>query len=109
MFLVCFLTLKKFSIYRFEWLVTSSDYEKAGQKMHNCLASTYQPVIVIKSNSNYIAAIAFDILNYERITQAFMCNNRPVYNSVPLCEAIRKWCKRYNVEWKEREDEDYAF
>ena len=95
--------------YRFEWLVTSSDYEKAGQKMHNCLASTYQPVIVIKSNSNYIAAIAFDILNYERITQAFMCNNRPVNNSVPLCEAIRKWCKRYNVEWNEYEDEDYAF
>lgn len=95
--------------YRFEWLVTSSDYEKAGQKMHNCLASTYQPVIVIKSNSNYIAAIAFDILNYERITQAFMCNNSPIHNSAPLCEAIRKWCKRYNVEWNEYEDEDYAF
>ncbi len=95
--------------YRFEWLVTSSDYEKAGQIMHNCLASTYQPVIVIKSNSNYIAAIAFDLLNYERITQAFMCNNRPVNNSVPLCEAIRKWCEKYNVEWNEHEDDDYAF
>ena len=93
--------------YRFEWLVTSNDYEKAGRKMHNCLISTYQPVIVIKSNGIYIAAIALDISNYKKITQAFMCHNRPVRDSVPLCLAIRKWCNRYNVEWDDYENYNF--
>ena len=95
--------------YRFEWLVTSSDYKKAGQIMHNCLESRYQPTIVIKSYGIYIAAISFDILSYKKITQAIMYDNRHISNSIPLCVAIRKWCKRYNVEWDEYEDEDLPF
>ena len=91
--------------YSFEWLITSSDYQKAGQVMHNYLESTYQPTIVIKSNGTYIAAISFDVLSCNKITQAIMGNNRPVSNSVPLCEAIQKWCKKYDVEWPGYEDE----
>ena len=67
------------------------------------------PYFFVDSKMHHFCPITYDILNYERITQAFMCNNRPVYNSVPLCEAIRKWCKRYNVEWDGHEDDDYAF
>ncbi len=96
--------------YSFEWLITSSDYQKAGQVMHNYLESTYQPTIVIKSNGTYIAAISFDVLSCNKITQAIMGNNRPVSNSVPLCEAIQKWCKKYDIEWPEHEDEyEYSY
>lgn len=92
--------------YRFEWLITSSDYQKAVQIMHNCLGSTYQPTVAIKSNGVYIAAISFDVLNYKNITQAFMCGNQPIINDTPLCIAIQKWCERYDIEWPEYEYED---
>ena len=95
--------------YRFEWLITSSDYQKAGQIMHNCLGSTYQPTVAIKSNGVYIAAISFDVLNYKNITQAFMCGNQPIINDTPLCIAIQKWCERYDIEWPDDEYEDVPF
>lgn len=91
--------------YRFEWLVTSSDFQKAGQIMHNCLESTFEPTIVIKSNGIYVAAISLDVLSYKKITQAYMCNNQPVSNSTVLFNAIQKWCKRHDVEWHEYEEE----
>lgn len=92
--------------YKFEWLVTSADYEIAGQKMNNCLASVYTPVIVIKSKSVYVAAIALDMMKHERITEALMCYNCTVYSNASLCTVIRKWCKRFNIKWNE--DEVYA-
>lgn len=47
----------------------------------------------------------------NKITQAIMGNNRPVSNSIPLCETIQKWCKKYYIEWPGYEDgyEDVLF
>ena len=91
--------------YNFEWLITSHDYITASQKMNNCLDITYQPVIVVRSKSNYIAAISFDALNYNKIDCALMCDNRDVHNSAPLCDAIRKWCHKFNIQWDEYDDD----
>ena len=94
--------------YRFEWLITSGDYKKAGWEMYNCLETTYLPVVVIKSNNRYIAALSID-KEYKEIVESAMCHNRPIKDSPALCEVMRKWCKKYNVEWNEQEDDDNAF
>ena len=84
--------------YTFKWLVTSADYIKAGQEMCNCLGETYQPVVVIKSKENYVAAISLDTGNHK-IIQSALSKNYPIYNNSPVFSAIEKWCERYNVEW----------
>ena len=95
--------------YKFSWLMTTNDYTHAGREMHNCLATVDYPVVAVKSNGKYVAAISFD--TPKKIADARMCRNRSVRHNVPLCIAIQKWCERYNIEWDEDnyDDTDYDF
>ena len=88
--------------YRFKWLANTSDYKDAGRKLNNCLANVYRPVIAIKKNNQYVAAMALDREKCTKITETAMYRNQPVTDDYELCRVIRKWCEKFNIEWEEK-------
>ncbi len=88
--------------YNFEWLSNTSDYMTAGEMMHNCLSQIQMPVVVIKSNRDYVAAMSLNLReNSAEISESYLCRNHPIDANPDVCLAIKKWCVRYNVRWDE--------
>lgn len=84
--------------YDFFWLRSSNEYEIAGKKLKNCLASwcvDNSPVVCVKKDEQYVAAI--EILN-GMIVQARAYNNSCIESDKDLNLAFEKWQKKYHIE-----------
>jgi len=99
--------------YDFFWLRSSNEYEIAGKKLKNCLASwgvDNSPVVCVKKGEQYVAAI--EILN-GMIVQARAYNNTSIECDRNLSLAFEKWQKKYHVEWEpisyddDEDDDDF--
>ena len=87
--------------FEFEWLVSSKDYENAGKIMKNCLGYTDEPVVAVKINGDYYAAIGLLLAPHREITEALLCDNLPIRKNSLLHRAIQKWCKMHSVKWED--------
>ena len=99
--------------YDFFWLRSSNEYEIAGKKLKNCLASwgvDNSPVVCVKKGEQYVAAI--EILN-GMIVQARAYKNTSIECDRNLSLAFEKWQKKYHVEWEpisyddDEDDDDF--
>lgn len=78
--------------YDFEWLVTSEDYRRAGYAMNNCLAGYLSPVVVMKREGEYIAAISVD--RSRTVTDTRLCDNIHIGKDDEARAAFECWARK---------------
>ena len=86
--------------FRFKWLRTKSDYQKAGEMLHNCLShwrNYDSPVTVVYNGRKIVAAI--EVCNNE-IRQMFKKRNELIDEGSDLFCAIEKWCNKNSLSFR---------
>ena len=85
--------------YFFKSLKTKSEYTLSGEKLNNCLEEyikyKHNPVTIVILEGEPVAAIEVE---NDTIVQMKKRNNEPIEVYSPLFDAIRKWCKKYNLK-----------
>lgn len=86
--------------FRFKWLRTKSDYQKAGEMLHNCLShwrNYDSPVTVVYNGRKIVAAI--EVCDNE-IRQMFKKRNELIDEGSDLFCAIEKWCNKNSLSFR---------
>ncbi len=91
--------------YQFVWLINTNDFYDAGKAMHNCLRNcTYQPVVVVKKDGKFCAAIGLECWDGWKVTEARLTHNHSIEPHHPIYSVIEKWCERHQIQWVRTED-----
>ena len=84
--------------YRFAWLRTKKDYQKAAKELNNCLnerSARDNPVIGVSLGSSLCAAIE---VKDDTIRQAYARDNTPIIEYSPkLYDAYQKWMQKFSL------------
>ena len=95
--------------YHFFWLRSSNDYRRAAEQLQNCLSqwrTGYPPVVCVRKGDEIVAAI--EIRNHC-VAQARGFDNASIQDNPYLYEAVKKWMKKYRLEWLGDEDDDVDY